>query len=77
MSQLPPQVCPKTQKRNCPICGPWLGWVDLQYPTRQPTPSEWDQCCKDLQTRHNQLRTQEFNSLQLVPIAKEQNNGQG
>jgi hypothetical protein len=68
--ELPRQKCPRTEKRNCKICGPYLGWVDCRNPSRMPTAAEWGSCCREFQDEHDALRQREFNSLKLVPKEK-------
>lgn len=63
---LPIQKCPNTDKKDCPICGPWLGWIDLANPGRSPTIREWNICCAEMQQRHNLIRLTEFNKLEVV-----------
>lgn len=49
----PPSVCGHVHKRSCPVCGPYLGWLDLQNLGRVPTHEEWQKACSEWQERHN------------------------
>jgi hypothetical protein len=59
--------CPNTEKKDCILCGPWLGWIDLKNPGRGPTYEQWSKCCAKMQEKHNALYQHEFESLELVP----------
>jgi hypothetical protein len=64
---LPQQKCPKTEKRDCPLCGRWLGWIDLNDPGRSPTPQEWAAVCAQMQAHHDKTRGREFDGLRVEP----------
>ena len=63
--EVPAQKCPNTEKKGCNLCGPWMGWTDLENPRRSPTHDEWDKCCKEMQARHNAIRQREFDTLEV------------
>jgi len=65
MTELPRQKCPRTNHADCPLCGKWLGWIDLRKPGRSPTPEEWRKCCSEMQQEHDKLRLREFESMRL------------
>ena len=50
-----PKRCPQTQKQDCPICGEYLGWIDLNNPSRPPTDDEWQSAVTEMQSKHNKL----------------------
>jgi len=63
-------TCPKTEKKDCPVCGRWIGWLDLERPGRLPSYEEWVDCKKLMQQRHDDNVTKWRNSLALVPMQK-------
>lgn len=64
--KLPKQDCPKKQKRDCRLCGGWLGWVDLSNPGRGPSLKEWADTCRKMQDEHDKARQREFDSLRII-----------
>ncbi len=54
-SKIIQEKCPRTKKRDCPICGKWLGWIDLSNPSRNPTDREWQSSVQQMQAEHDKL----------------------
>jgi hypothetical protein len=57
--------CPQTERKDCPLCGKWLGWIDLQNPGRLPTAGEWRKAKTELQSTHEKNFVVSLNRLTL------------
>ena len=58
--KLPYHQCPKLRKKNCNLCGKYLGWQgDMSYFERLDHE-------EIIQNNHDKLRLKEFNSWRLI-----------
>jgi len=58
-------ICNKTERADCSICGKWSGWVNYEDPKTDAIKlSNWK---KEQQKLHEIKRTEMLASLQLTP----------